>query len=106
MQPIIVMTSCDKSEDAEKISKKILAAKLAACVQISSVVKSSYWWQGKIVTEEEYIVSMKSMRDKFALLSEKIARNHPYEIPEIIATDISAVSQSYLEWLSSELSTE
>lgn len=103
MKPILVMTSCGTRKDAELISRKILELKLAACVQITPSVTSRYWWHGKIEDDNEYVLTLKSMRCKFELLSQEISKIHPYDVPEVIATDITAISKPYFEWLSKEL---
>lgn len=103
MQPVIVTTSCEKKKDAENIAVLVLKKRLAACVQISSPVTSSYWWKDKIVTDKEYLVNMKSDNALFERLAEVIRKVHPYEIPEIVATELIAVDKAYMRWLSGEL---
>jgi periplasmic divalent cation tolerance protein len=46
---------------------------------------------------------IKSSRALFEPLQEELRKVHSYETPEIVALDIVAGSQSYLEWLDSEL---
>lgn len=102
MQPVVVTTSCGSFEEAEKIARQVLDERLAACVQITPA-QSLYWWKDTIESEKEYIVNMKSKRAFFNKLIVKIKKYHSYDVPEIIATDIVAVEQSYQTWLSSEL---
>lgn len=102
MQPVIVTTTCMSFEEAEKIAREVLDQRLAACVQISPA-HSMYWWKDKIESEKEYIVNMKSKRAFFNRLIVLIKKYHSYDVPEIIATDIVTVEQSYQTWLTSEL---
>jgi periplasmic divalent cation tolerance protein len=102
MQPVVVTTSCGSFEEAEKIARQILDERLAACVQITPA-QSLYWWKEKIESEKEYIVNMKSKRAFFNKLIVIIKKYHSYDVPEIIATDIVAMEQSYQTWLTSEL---
>ncbi len=102
MQPVVVTTSCGSFEEAEKIAHQVLGERLAACVQISPV-QSMYWWNDVIESEKEYIVNMKSKRAFWDRLIVKIKEHHSYEVPEIIATDITAVDNSYRLWLNTEL---
>ena len=103
MQPVVVTTSCGSFEEAEKIARQVLDERLAACVQISPA-QSMYWWNDVIESEKEYIVNMKSKRAFWDRLMVKIKEHHSYEVPEIIATDITAVDDSYRVWLNTELS--
>jgi periplasmic divalent cation tolerance protein len=101
--PVVVSTSVDKEEVARSIAKLVLGKRLAACVQIHPPMASLYWWQDEIATDSEYLLSMKSNRALFDRLVEAIRSVHPYEVPEIIATDIVAVDAEYGAWLREEL---
>jgi len=103
MQPIIVTTTCDSKEAAETIVKRVLEKRLAACVQVSGPVESSYWWKQAIAVDKEYTIQMKSENSLFIRLSQVIRKVHPYEVPEIIATEICAIDDDYLAWMKQEL---
>jgi len=102
MEPIIVTTSCGSMEEAERIARRVVEARLVACVQVA-VSRSIYRWKGALESEDEHIVTMKSKKSLFIELSEQIRQIHSYEVPEIIATDIVMVDQPYRNWLKSEL---
>lgn len=106
MQPILVMTTCDKKEVAEAIVERVLENRLAACVQVTGPFESSYWWDQSISVDLEYQIQMKSEKSLFLLLSEVIKTVHSYEIPEIVATEICAIDEDYLLWMKKELSFE
>lgn len=99
---IQVVTTTDSREAAERIAAAILAERLAACVQISQC-QSWFRWQGKVEQAAEYCCIMKSRADLYSELEETIRRLHPYEVPEIIATEVSAGAEAYLAWLDLEL---
>ena len=102
-QPVVVSTSVDKEEAAQSIAKLVLDKRLAACVHIHAPMNSLYWWQGEIASDNEYQLSMKSDRSLFDQIVEAIRSVHPYEVPEIIATDIVDVDQPYGVWMREEL---
>ncbi|MBT8329723.1 MAG: divalent-cation tolerance protein CutA, partial [Desulfofustis sp.] len=64
---------------------------------------SLYWWKGEIASDSEYLLSMKSDRNLFNRLVEAIRSVHPYEVPEIIATDVVDVDREYSAWMREEL---
>jgi len=73
--------------------------KLAACVNIMPAGQSIYAWEGKICKESEYLAVIKSMDDRYQDLETFIQQQHPYELPEIIMTQINNGSKKYLDWL-------
>lgn len=103
LQPILVVTSCDREDICNEIARTVLKQKLAACVQISTPVRSSYWWQDKIAEDTEYLVSMKTAERLFEELSDLIRSVHSYDVPEIIATRIVAIDQPYARWMEESL---
>ncbi len=96
---IMVFVTVPDKKTADKIIKSVLAKKLAACVNISKNIDSYYWWKGKIEQSKELLLIMKTVKSKFKLLEKDIKKNHPYEVPEIIAADISLGNKEYLKWI-------
>lgn len=103
MEPILVITTCDKKEDAEMLARSVLEQRLGACVQVYQGVNSSYWWQGKIVQDSEFVVTIKSCKENYKELERILLDIHPYEVPEIISLRIDDISPTYLLWLKEEM---
>ncbi|MGI9536913.1 MAG: divalent-cation tolerance protein CutA [Desulfocapsaceae bacterium] len=103
MQPIVVTTSIDKEDVAQKLAELVIKERLAACVQILPPVTSLYWWQGEIASDKEFLLNMKSDRILFDRLVNVIRSVHSYEVPEIIATGIVEMDQEYANWMKEEL---
>lgn len=99
---IQVITTTDNKEIAEKIAAAAIESRLAACVQIGSCL-SMYRWQGKVARADEFICVMKSRLDLYPELEKVIRREHGYDVPEIIATEIITGGSDYLAWLDQEL---
>ncbi|HHO47369.1 MAG TPA: divalent-cation tolerance protein CutA [Desulfobacteraceae bacterium] len=97
-----VVTTVDSQEAAERIAATVLERRLAACVQISQCA-SMYHWQGKVETAAEFLCVMKSRSDLLDTLEEAVTAVHPYEVPEIIATEALRCGKAYEGWLGSEL---
>ena len=100
---IQVLTTTGTKEDADTIAKTLVEKRLAACVQIMGPVTSTYRWQGRVETAQEWQCLIKSRQDLFGELEKTIRAVHPYETPEIIATDIVAGGEDYLQWLQDQL---
>ena len=97
--PVLATTTTAKAEDAGKIATQLVERKLAACVQIVEPITSVYRWQGKIESEQEILLLIKSTQDLIPDIAELLDEIHPYEVPELIATPIVGGSTSYLSWL-------
>ena len=96
---IIVFTTAPNTEEADRLARSIVEAKLAACVQILPPMTSVYFWEGKVQSEPEHQLLIKTLEDRFDALSDFIRTNHSYDVPEIVAIDADKVSEEYLSWL-------
>lgn len=96
------MTAASR-EEAGRIAEMLVAAKLAACVQILPQVESIFRWKGKVETSSEVLLIAKTELRKFAELELSVRANHSYETPEIVALPTAAISTPYLEWLISNI---
>jgi periplasmic divalent cation tolerance protein len=102
-QHILVLITVPSQEVGERIANALLDQRLAACVNILPQVRSLYWWEGKINTDQELLLVVKSRADLFAdQLVPAVKEVHPYEVPEIIALPVVMGSASYLDWIDQE----
>lgn len=99
MSYIVVIITTSNKEEAEKIVRSLLKEKLIACANIVGPVSSFFWWQEKIDEANEFLVFMKSSKNLFERLSERVMEIHSYDVPEIIALPIIEGSPPYLDWL-------
>ena len=97
----IVTTTASKA-DAEKIARALVERRLAACVQIGGPITSCYHWQGQVETAEEWLCTIKTRRDLYSQVEAAIQELHPYQTPEILATQVVEGSREYLQWLGDE----
>ena len=103
---IQVVTTTERREDAERIARALVEARLAACVQVTGPITSTYRWHGQIETAQEWQCWAKSRRELFERIEQAIRRVHPYEVPEILAIPVLAGSADYLAWLDGEVASE
>ena len=96
---IIVLTTVPNEAEAESLARKILEARLAACVQVLPPMKSFYFWEGAIQADSEQLLLIKTLAEKFDQLETFIKTNHSYSVPEIVAVKAEAVSDDYFKWL-------
>ena len=99
MSFIQVTTTTETKEQAQAIARHLVAEKLAACVQITQAVESTYLWKGKIENSQECLCLIKTREALFSRVESAIKKLHLYETPEIIAVPIILSSAEYLQWL-------
>lgn len=100
---LIVLTTTPNIEEAESLAEKLIAGKLAACVQILPEMKSFYFWEGEVKKEPEHLLLIKTLSEKYDELEKFIQANHSYDTPEIVALRAEKVSESYLKWMTDYL---
>lgn len=98
---ILVTTTFDNKEEADKVIKILLEKRLVSCCQTSNIT-SSYHWKGNIETAEEFLVQMKSKKSLYKEIEEIILNNHSYETPQIVCYDIEGGFKDYLNWIEEE----
>jgi periplasmic divalent cation tolerance protein len=98
---VIILSTFPSEELAAEIAKKVVSAKLCACVNFTKI-RSIYSWHGKVEDQPEFIMLFKATAKSAKKLKEEIARLHPYEVPEIVELKMTDVSKPYLSWLSAE----
>lgn len=96
---IVVFVTCPDEAAARAVAAAVLEPKLAACVNIVSGVRSLYWWDGAIQDAAELLCIMKTHVGKFEALRAIVAETHPYDVPEIIALNITQGHKPYLDWI-------
>jgi periplasmic divalent cation tolerance protein len=96
---IIVLTTAPSIEEAESLARKIVEARLAACVQVLPQMTSFYFWENAVQTDSEHLLLIKTLPEKYDELEKFIQTNHRYDVPEIVALRAEKVSESYFRWL-------
>jgi periplasmic divalent cation tolerance protein len=100
---IVVFSTCGSQEEAEKLARALLEARLAACVNVIMQIRSFYWWQGKIEQSGEWLLVIKTSRDMFDRVRVVLEGAHSYELPEVLALPVVEGSPNYLAWIDREL---
>ena len=96
---IVILITVASREEAERIARRLVEDRLAACVNIVPQVRSLFIWQGKFSQEDEILLVAKSRRTRFRELATVVKQLHSYSVPEIIALPILVGSSDYLRWV-------
>ena len=105
-QMSVVVTTSDQVEVLNTIAQSVVEEKLAACCQISGPIQSHYRWQGKTESAQEWKCEIKTFASLFDPLSKRITELHNYDVPEIIALNVTHVHEPYRTWASGQTNSD
>ncbi len=97
-----VETTTDSREEASRLAKSVIEARLAACAQIMGPITSTYWWDDQVEQDDEWMIVMKTSADRTEALTAHIGEHHSYDVPEVVAVPITGGSSAYLSWVTDE----
>ena len=98
---LALVTAPDQAT-ARQLAQASLSRHLVACANLIPALESMYWWQGKIETDQEWLIVFKTSSENLAELQDLIIREHPYDVPEFISLPIEGGSPDYLRWILNE----
>lgn len=98
---IMIMSTFDSIEELENVANILFEKRLVSCTQVSTI-KSTYYWNENLVTADEYLLRMKTKKELYSDVEKIILANHSYEVPQIVAYDISMGYTEYLKWIDKE----
>ena len=99
MNEIVVFITASDEDEAVKIARSLVEAKLAGCVNIIKNIRSVYRWEETVEDDPEVLMVAKTQKTLFRELMKKVKEIHSYTVPEIIALPIVEGSEDYLKWL-------
>jgi periplasmic divalent cation tolerance protein len=96
---ILVLSTCPDRASAQRIASVLVERGLAACVSLLPGVTSFYRWQGALHRSEEIQLLIKTRAERYPDLEREVLALHPYELPELIAVQVAAGLDRYLDWI-------
>jgi periplasmic divalent cation tolerance protein len=99
---ILVLTTLPDQDSARNLARRLVESRLAACVNVLSPCASFYRWQGALNEDGEVPVIIKTAAANYGQIESFIRANHPYELPELVAVNITQGLPEYLSWVAAE----
>lgn len=96
-QLVLLYVPFPNQKSVTQISKLLLEAKLAVCIQTHEVI-SNYHWENKIQKKKEIIALIKTDVKCRSKAIKCIKQNHPYQVPCIISIR-AEVNKKYAAWM-------
>ena len=94
----IVLTTIPSETAAHDLAQALVAARLAACVQITAV-HSVYRWQDAVEQAREWQLQIKTTPAHWPALQALVRAQHPYELPELLCLPVAGGDAAYLAWV-------
>ena len=96
---VLVITTVESATDASSLARSLVDQSLAACVQIDGPITSLYRWAGEVESKDEFRLMIKTSMSTWPRLKEKLAKQHPYDEPEIVMLAVDDATVGYRNWV-------
>jgi periplasmic divalent cation tolerance protein len=97
----IVTSTAPSREVAMALAGALVNGRLAACVNVLPCT-SVYRWEGEVKQDDEHLMVIKTRRTYIDDINDLFAREHPYDLPELISMEVEDGSAGYLKWMRDE----
>ena len=101
-----VETTIDSADAARRLAESLVTARLVACAQVVGPIHSTYRWEGGPTTDEEWLLVLKTARDRLDDVVAHLGEVHPYDVPEVVAVPVVGGHPEYLRWVTEETRTQ
>lgn len=103
MGALVVVTTVGTEEEANQLAGELVARRHSSCVNIVPVYRSVYRWQGKICSDNEFLLIIKTLEQEYEAVETTVSELHSYELPEILAFRVSRGEARFLDWIAQSL---
>jgi len=102
-EPIVILVFCTASTEKEavQIAQALVEREEAACVNVVPMIRSVYRWKGKIASENEHLMIVKTTQPLLEDVKKTVKELHSYELPEILAVSVDDGDKNALNWIAS-----
>lgn len=95
----LVLVTAPDLKTARRLASRVVAKRLAACVNLLPRIESHYVWQGRVECSAEVLLLLKTTHARIPALQQAILDAHPYDTPEFVVVNITAGAKRYLNWV-------
>ncbi len=95
---VVIMTTAGSREEARRLARGLVEKRLAACVQMMAI-DSVYEWKGELQEDAEFLLLIKTRRERYTDVEAHLRTHHSYEVPEILVMPVETGLPAYLEWI-------
>jgi periplasmic divalent cation tolerance protein len=99
----VVVTAAD-ADWLAGFTRTLVDERLAACGHVIPAIRSVYRWQDEVHDEGEARVGLHTRTELVPRIVARADREHPYDVPCVIALPLSGGNPAYLRWIAQETS--
>ena len=101
-RPVLIYTTFPGLDEARRVGEALVAARLAACVNMFPGMISIFEWKGAREEAGEVAMIVKTRSALTETVLAEIKRLHPYELPALLVLPTEGGSAEYCGWILSE----
>ena len=101
-QPVLIYTTFPSLDDAKRVGDALVAARLAACVNMFPGMISIFEWKGAREEANEVAMIIKTRGSLTEVVLKETKRLHPYELPALLVLPTQGGSAEYCGWIASQ----
>jgi periplasmic divalent cation tolerance protein len=98
-EALVMLVTCGSAAEADDIAADLVEQRLVAGVTVAPRVRSIFRWQGAVTRETEWMLVMRTVRERFEAAAARIRELHSYEVPEILGMPVLVGNADYADWL-------
>lgn len=102
MPAVFAYVTTRDREEALRIGRALVEARLAACVNILDGMRSVYRWEGRIEEASETVLLVKTEASRTGEVVAKVKELHSYACPCVVFWPLSGGNPEYLDWIRRE----
>lgn len=101
-EPRLVYITTDGADEARKIGRALVEARLAACANILDPMTSIFRWEGEVQEGVETVLIAKTTADRVEALTERVLSLHSYDCPCVAVLPVEGGNPAFLDWIAAE----
>jgi periplasmic divalent cation tolerance protein len=101
-RPVLIYTTFQSLDEAKRVGDALVAARLAACVNMFPGMISIFEWKGARKEASEVAMIVKTRASLVEAVLEETKRLHPYAVPALLVLPTEGGSAEYCGWIVSQ----
>ena len=101
-----VVVTGPSQEWVATFTRQLVDDHLAACGHIINEIRSIYRWEGSVYDETEVRVALHTRRSLVQTIVDRANRDHPYDVPCVIALPVVGGNLAYVDWVLRETAND
>jgi periplasmic divalent cation tolerance protein len=104
-RPVLIYTTFPALAEAKRVGEALVAARLAACVNMFPGMISIFEWKGAREEANEVAMIIKTRSSLTEAVLAETKRLHPYELPALLVLPTEGGSAEYCGWIAGQTQT-